>query len=325
MTIWTDAFDLLTAAQTVLIVTHPKPDGDAIGSLLGLGNQIRKMGKQVTCAVDEGVPPYLKFLPFSETVVSTLDKGEWDLLITTDIADATRGGKVGDYGIQHSKRHLNIDHHPTNPLFGDVAMVFPNAVSATEVVYDWWEATGQSCEQEVAVPLLTGIITDTQGFRTSNTTPRTLELAMRLMQKGASLTEISARTLESKNAQEFQLWKMMLPSAELEGKVAYGMVTLAQAAKVGMNDTTDAGLVQFLVNIEEAMVAVMFKERPNGQVTLSMRAKRGYNVAEVATQFGGGGHIQAAGATIDGTIDEIKAKVMPLLHEAVRKGKLDIV
>ncbi len=325
MTIWTEALAMLDAAQTVLIVTHPKPDGDAIGSLLGLGNQIRKLGKQVTCAVDEGVPPYLKFIPGSETVVSTLVAGDWDLLIMTDIADSTRGGKVGEYGLQHCKRVLNIDHHPTNPLFGDLAMVFPTAVSAAEVVYNWWDATAQSYEKEVAVPLLVGMVTDTQGFRTSNTNPRTLEIAMHLMERGASLTEITARALESKTALEFELWKMMLPSAALEGKVAYATVTLEQAAKVGMNDTTDAGLVQFLVNIEEAMIAVIFKERPQGQVTLSMRAKHGYNVAEVATQFGGGGHIQAAGATLDGTLDNIKAKVMPLLAEAVRKGKLDIV
>lgn len=325
MTNWTEATKLLIAARSVVIITHPKPDGDAIGSMLGLGNLIRTMGKDVTCAVDEGVPAYLQFLPGAEQVVSTLEAGQWDLCIATDVADETRAGQVGVYALAHADAVINIDHHPTNPMFGDVPLVYPQAVSAAEVVFDWWEHLGVHYDRDVALPLLTGIVTDTQGFRTSSTSARTLEVAMTLMRRGASLTEVTARALESKTAAEFELWKRILPTAVLDGEVITGVITLADAQAVGLDDTTDAGLVQFLINVDEAMIACVFKERPGGKVGLSLRAKRGYDVAGVALAFGGGGHIQAAGATIDGTLAEVRERVMPLLLAAASKGRLDIV
>lgn len=325
MTIWTEAYAALQAASRVVIVTHPRPDGDAIGSLLGLGNQIRTMGKDVTCAVDGGVPPYMMFLPGTETVVSTLTEGDWDLLITTDIADTTRGGDAGNYAQAHAGTIINIDHHPTNPGFGDFVLLNPNAVSAAEVVYDWWEATGQTYGREVAMPLLTGMVTDSLGFRISSTKPRTLEIAISLMERGASLTEITARTLDTRSAQEFELWKRVLPGAVREHEIAHASVTLSDAATVGFNDSTDAGLVQFLVNINEVMIAAIFKERSLGEIGISLRSKRGYDVASVAAALGGGGHIQASGATVQGSLDEVRARVLPLLHEAARKGKLEIV
>jgi phosphoesterase RecJ-like protein len=325
MTNWIEATNLLMSARSIVIVTHPRPDGDAIGSMLGLGNQIRTMGKEVICAVDEGVPAYLQFLPGAENVVSSLDAGQWDLCITTDVADETRAGQVGEYALAHAAAVINIDHHPTNPLFGDVPLVYPQAVSAAEVAFDWWEYLGVHYDRDVALPLLTGIVTDSQGFRTSSTSARTLEIAMHLMRRGASLTEVTARALESKTSSEFELWKRTLPGASLDGQVITAVVTLADAQAVGMDDTTDAGLVQFLINVEDARVACVFKERAGGQVGLSLRAKRGYDVAGVAVAFGGGGHIQAAGATINGTLADVMSRVIPLLHSAASKGRLDIV
>jgi phosphoesterase RecJ-like protein len=322
---WIEATQALQNAQNIIVVTHQRPDGDAIGSLLGLGNAIRGMGKNITCAVDDGVPEFLQFLPYSDTIVSELQAGAWDLLITTDIADQKRAGLVGEYAFAHSQTVINIDHHPTNPRFGDFHLVHDFATSAAEVVFDWWQHMGLAYGKDVAQPLLTGLVTDTLGFRTSSTTARTLEVANQLMQRGASLTEIMARTMASQTAQEFELWKRILPNAILDGEVVYASVTQADAEAVGLEDTTDAGLVEFLVNINEAMVSAIFKERPDNQVGISLRAKRGYNVAEVAKHFGGGGHIQAAGATVDGTLDEIRQRALPLLHLATQKGKLDIV
>lgn len=321
---WTKATDLLNGAVSVLIVTHIRPDGDAIGSLLGLGNALMRMGKQVTMAVDEGVPSFLSFLPNASLVVNSLDSGTWDLLITTDCADESRTGAVGAFGFAHSKHVINIDHHPTNPLFGDVALVFDTAVSASEVVFDWWEHLAFSYEQEVALPLLTGMVTDSQGFRTSSTNVRTLEIATYLMRRGASLTEVTARALSSRSLQELELWKVVLPSVVVQDGLAYVHVRLADVRRVGFNETTDADLVQFLIGIDDVMIAVVFKER-DGAVSVSMRAKRGYNVSETAVAFGGGGHVQASGATIAGTPDEVEARLLPSLREALSKGTLVIV
>ncbi len=315
---------LLEGASRVLIVAHINPDGDAIGSLLGLANAIRPMGKDVTCAVDGGVPAYLRFLPAQETVLPQLKTGDWDLVIFTDCGDQERGGAVGEWGAQHSTAIINIDHHPTNPRFGNVPIVLDTVASASEIVFMWWQFMGLPYGHEVAMPLLTGIVTDTQGFRTSATNAQTLETAMHLIQHGASLAEATARTLDTKSTQEFNLWKRILPNATIDGEVAIGVVLVEDVKAVGLSETTDADLVQLLVNIDEVRVAVVFKEREVGKISVSLRAKQGYNVAEVASKFGGGGHVQAAGVTMKGSLEEVRNLILPLLHEATQKGTLKI-
>jgi phosphoesterase RecJ-like protein len=313
------------AAERIVVVSHPHPDGDAIGSLLGLTNQLRALGKDVTCAVDEGVPEFLQFVPGSETVLPKLESGDWDLVVFVDAGDLDRAGEVGAYALAHAPRIVNIDHHPTNPRFGDVALVVPESASAAEIICELWERVGHTdYGRSVAVPLLTGMVTDTIGFRTSSTTPRTLELAVKLMQRGASLTEITARTLDVMDLDELELWKRVLPRVTVEDQIAYVSVQAADTASVGMENMTDAGIVQFLVRVNQIMVACVFKEY-DGEVRLSLRSKRGYDVASAAKSLGGGGHLQASGATLHMSLAEAEALVLPLLRDVVRKGKLEIV
>src|SRR5690606_489941 len=130
-------------------------------------------------------------------VQDELKSGEWDLMISVDASDEERTGQVGVYGRGHSQKVINLDHHATNTMFGDIYLVMPTAVSATEVVFHWLNHIGHAITIEVAVPLLTGLVTDTLGFRTSNVTSDTLGIAMKLMAVGASLHEITARTLDS--------------------------------------------------------------------------------------------------------------------------------
>lgn len=322
---WDRASAAVRAADSILIVTHISPDGDAIGSALGLANALRQQGKAVTVANDDGVPDYLQFLPGADTVVETLNGASWDVMISTDASDDTRCGAVGLFGMQHSQTVINLDHHVTNTYFGDIHLVLPSAVSAAEIVFDWWQRLGIDWNRDIAMPLLTGMVTDTIGFRVSSVTTRTLEIARELMDKGASLTEVTARTLDSKSYAELSLWKQVLPSAELDGEVIHVVVRQADIEAAGLDDPSVASLVGLLVQINEAMIAVVFKETPDNEVKISMRSKRGYNVAEVAFALGGGGHAQAAGATVSGTLDEVQARVLPMLHDAAAKGTLDIV
>jgi phosphoesterase RecJ-like protein len=323
---WTEVYNTLMAAHKIVVVSHPNPDGDAIGSLLGMGNQLRALGKDVTCAVDEGVPEFLQFIPGAETVLPVLEVGAWDVVVYVDAGDLDRAGAVGDYARANAPRIVNIDHHPTNPRFGDVALVVPEAASAAEIICELWERVGlTNYGREVATPLLTGMVTDTMGFRTSSTTARTLELAMKLMQRGASLTEITARALDVMDISELDLWKRVLPRVVVEDQIAYVSISLADANSAGMDDTTDAGLVQFLVRVNQIMVACAIKEKENNELRLSLRSKRGFDVASVAKELGGGGHLQASGATLHMPLAEAEALVLPLLREVVRKGKLEIV
>lgn len=322
---WAQATAAVDSAQTILIVTHVNPDGDAIGSLLGLANGLRERGKSPMLAVDGGVPGFLKYLPGSETVLSELSEGEWDLVISVDSSDAERSGKVGIYGQAHSKTIINLDHHPTNTRFGHIHVIIPDAVSATEIVYRWLVEMNQPVTRPVALPLLTGLVTDTNGFRTSNVKSTTLEVAQRLMEAGASLTEVTARTLGSTPYQTIQLWKQVLPSVELDGGVIHASIRRADFPNVEAGDNSSGGLVTFLLTANEAMVSAIFKELADGRIELSFRCKPGFDVATLAFSLGGGGHKQASGATIAGPLEQAKLRVLPLLRQVVATGNLTIV
>jgi len=321
---WEKATQAVREAQSVLIVTHLDPDGDAIGSLLGLGIALQARGKTVTMAVDGGVPGYLKFLPGSDEIYAKLTTRKFDLMISVDASDEERTGKVGAYGRNNSQTIINLDHHATNTAFGDIYLVMVDAVSATEVITRWLSYMDQPLTREVALSLLTGLVTDTLGFRTSNVNASTLGIAQQLTEAGVSLTEIMPRTLESKSFKSIQLWGQVLRSIELEGGVVSVDITEEDLAAVGMKDNSDAGLVSLLNQINEAMVAVIFNEMPNEQVKLSLRSKRGYDVGSVALALGGGGHEQAAGATINGPLPQAHERVLPLLKQAVEEGELII-
>ena len=322
---WTEATQAVEAAQSILIVTHLSPDGDAIGSALGLYNMLIKKCPSVTVAVDGGVPDFLEFLPHADHIRPVLTDGEWDLMISTDASDEERTGKVGEYGRAHSKTVINLDHHATNTGFGDIYVVNPDVASAAEVVYQWWEQAGYELDRDVAQPLLTGIVTDTIGFRTSAVKPGTLLAAQELMSHGASLTQITALTLDSRPYAVVDVWKRALPSVELDNGVISANITLADQENIDDRERMEYGLVGWLRQVDESMVAIVFTEDTPNQIKLSMRSKRGFDVSKVALAMGGGGHQQASGATVQGTLAEVRAKVLPLLAQAVKEGKLDIV
>ncbi len=317
---WEGGRDALHAAHTILVVTHLKPDGDAIGSLLGLTLALREQDLSVDAAVDGGVPDFLRFLPDWRSVRSVLKRGKWDLMISVDASDEERSGLVGVYGRKHSPKVINLDHHPTNTMFGDIHIVVPTAVSATEIVYDWLVKMEMPISQPVATALLTGLITDTIGFRTSNVNPKTLGVAQQLMQAGAPYLEIIERTLVSKPYSTLDLWKRALPSMQLHNRVISAVITRENLKQAGLDEMTDGGLVSTLISAEEALVAVTFKEQPENKVELSIRSKPGIDIGSVAFALGGGGHKQAAGATVSGTLEEVQARVIPMLEAAAAQG-----
>lgn len=324
---WDAARSAIADASRIVIVTHVSPDGDAIGSMLGIANMLRGMGKTVDCAVDEGVPATFAFLPNADSVKSKLFKGEWDVFISTDSSDEARTGECGAYARANSRTVINLDHHASNTLFGDIHLVQSAVSSAAEVAFNWLEQMAVELSPEIARPLLTGIVTDTIGFRTSNVTDRTLAVVQILMRSGASLTEITELTLDNRSYQSVNLWKQALQSMELhEGGVLCVTITRDDFKRAGVYENGDAGLVSFLVRVEEAMIAVVIKETgEDGQINVSMRAKPGFNVADVALELGGGGHLQASGATVSGTLADVKARTLALLVQAAKTGKRVIV
>ena len=317
---WSAASQAVADSQTILVVTHVKPDGDAIGSLLGLANALREQGKTVTAVVDGGVPGAFLFLPGAEHIQAALVSGSWQLMVSVDASDEDRTGLAGVYGRANSQRVINLDHHPTNTGFGDILLVMPEAVSATEIVFRWLQGMAHTLSADVAAPLLAGLVTDTLGFRTTNVNPATLDIARQLMEAGASLPDIVQRTLVSKPFSAVELWREALPSVRLEDGIISAVITRANLRRAHLADVTDSGLISVLISVDEAAIAVIFKETAEGRVEISLRSKPGFDVSAVAFSLGGGGHKQASGATINGPLEVAQARVVPLLKAAVKEG-----
>ena len=297
----------INAAQRVIILSHERPDGDAVGSLLALTLSLERVGKNVTPVLLEGVPSRFRFLPGADKVKTNIPS-DGDLLILVDASDLQRTG----FPIKTLPRQpdINIDHHPTNTDFALINIVNHQASATTEILYDIIPQLGLEIDTEVATNLMTGLITDTIGFRTDSVTSRTLEIASELVGIGAPMAEIYARTLNQRSFVSAQYWGRGLNRLERENGILWTTLTVEDRELVGYPGSDDADLVNLLATIEGIQVVLIFIEQVGGKVKVSWRSRPGVNVAEIAFSFGGGGHEQAAGATIEGGMQEIKERVL---------------
>jgi phosphoesterase RecJ-like protein len=317
---WTKANDLVAGAGSILVLTHVGPDGDAIGSMLGLAHALECAGKSVITAVDGGVPGDLVFIPGSASVQAALDGLAVDLVIAVDCGDASRMGEVGQVALNSGAPLINLDHHRTNTQFGVANLVDLATVAAAEGVLDWLDHMGIELDSATAYCLLTGLVTDTLCFRTDNVSSDTLGKAQRLMAHGAPLAEIVQRTVGRKSYAGLRLWSLVLPTVRLEDRVIWAVITQAMFKEVGYSGWDDAGLVSTLAQTEEAYISAVFKEKPDGRIEIGFRAVPGFDTANVAVVLGGGGHKLASGATVHEPLDTLVPRVIEMLKAEVRRG-----
>lgn len=307
------ALSLITQAQRIFIVTHADPDGDAIGSLLGLGWALASLGKEVTLACADGVPAPFRFLPGSEDVV-TIGPAGHDLVIGLDASEPSRYGDA-----YHPQRYadiplLVIDHHVTNEGFGTVDLINPDAAATAEMLFELIQALGVKVDSRMATCLLAGLLTDTQGFRTANTTSRTLGVAMRLMEAGASLAELTHQLFETRSLASLRVLGRALSEMHLESRILWSEISQATLRECQATPGDASGIVNVLSSARDADVAVVFREKSDGSVDVGMRSAPGINLAFVALRLGGGGHPQAAGCLLPGPLPAARARVLRELH-----------
>lgn len=317
---WTEAHDLVTHAQSILVLTHVGPDGDAIGSMLGLAHALRRAGKNVITAVDEGVPPELTFLPGAKAVRPALDGLAVDLVIAVDCGDESRMGQVGQVAIQSGAPLINLDHHRTNTQFGVANLVDVETAAAAEGVLDWLDRMSLDVDATASYCLLTGIVSDTLCFRTDSTTPATLDKARRLMANGAPLSEIVQRTVNRKSYAGLRMWSVVLPTVQFEDHVIWAVITREKFAEAGYTGHDDDGLVSTLIQVEEAYISVVFREKDDDTAEIGIRAVPGFDVSITAASLGGGGHKLASGATIREPLDSLVPRVIEMLKAEARRG-----
>jgi len=307
------ASQLIQSAHRPLLICHIAPDGDAIGSLTGLGRALRQMGLEPIVACSDPIPARFNHIPGVGAIVQDVGAA-FDLVVSLDCSDLERLGHFPQMPTFASTPLLNIDHHLTNLNFGDVNLVDPDASSTAEVVLRLLEYMALPLDAELATCLLTGIVTDTRGFRTSNVTTQVIEAALQLMRAGASLPYITHYSLNRRPTTAIHLWGAALAQLRVVGRVIWTSIPLAMRRAAGYTGNGDAGLVSFLVSADDADAAVVFVEREDGRVEVGLRAAPGFNVAQVALQLGGGGHALAAGCTLPGPLEEVQAQVLVALQ-----------
>jgi bifunctional oligoribonuclease and PAP phosphatase NrnA len=317
----------LIAAQRILVLCHVDPDGDAIGSLLGLGWLLRGVQgeRTVILTCQDPVPPNLRFLPGADDIVAEPPDLAWNVIVALDASDPRRLGTPLPRcpgGCLPTHRSIVIDHHITNTFFGDVHLRQSRALRLLRRSSPTWQSPSASRLPARQPPAcLTGLLTDTLGFRTANTTAAALATGMRLVEAGGNLAELSQRTLSDRPLAVLRLWGAALNRLHIKDGVISVAVSREMRREAGISDEETGELVSQLITANEARVAAVFTEIEDGKVKVSLRARRGYNVADTALSLGGGGHPQAAGCMLSGTLEEVQDRLLPLLAAIAEQGE----
>ena len=304
--------DRLSKANKIVIASHVRPDGDAIGSLLGLGLALRDAGKSVQMTLADGVPHSFKYLEGSQ-LIKKEPSGSYDTFITVDCADFKRTGKIFE---NFGQPDINIDHHKTNEKFGKLNLIEAEEVATAAILTNYLPAWGLKITQPIATALLTGLITDTLGFRTSNITPEALRQAATLMEAGVDMPDIYMRALVTKSFPAARYWGAGLSSLQSKHKIVWGTLTMKDRKAAGYGGNDDADLINMISSIDGNKVGMIFVEQNDNHVKISWRAlKAGVDVSLVAKHYQGGGNAAAAGADIQGSLSEVQKDVLKKTRE----------
>ncbi len=312
-----EAIALIRSGTRFLLLAHLYPDGDVLGSQLGLGLSLRAAGRHVVFACHHPVSEPYHFLPGADEV-QQWKEGQvgHDVVVTLDCPDPSRVGGLLEGSREPDTRVLNIDHHGDNRQYGDVNWIEPGAAATGEMVYELIAAAALPLTPEVAINLYTAIVADTGSFCYSNTTPKTFRIAARLVEAGADPARVAVQLYETRNLAGLHLLGRILQHVETDpdGAVAWVVIGRAEAASPDLPEAED--FVTYPRSLRTAKVAILFRELP-GEVKISLRAKGEVNVARIAAALGGGGHPNAAGLVLKADLAEAKTRVLAAVREAV--------
>jgi phosphoesterase RecJ-like protein len=311
--------ELIETKRRFAITSHIRPDGDSLGSSLGLYWLLRALDKEVEVIMRDPVPPAYQQLPGAETVrvTSSIDH-PYHAAFVIECSDITRPG-LKDLDKQLV---VNIDHHSTTALFGKINWIDSTASAVGEMIYNLCKATGVRVSREIAECVYTALITDTGSFHYSNTTERTFKVASELVRSGVRPAKTAEAVFASYPWGRIQLLGEVLSTArrDASGRVACMRQTLEMQSRTQASDEATDGFVNYPLTVGEVEAVALLRECEPGTYRTSLRSKGDVNVARVAGSFGGGGHRNAAGCTLKGDWDEVEAQIMGLLSEAVERA-----
>ena len=304
-----------------VLLSHVRPDGDAIGSQLGLAHGLRELGKEVTLLTEDGVPGSLQFLPGAD-LIQTPDGSEIsaDVVFALDTATKPRLGDRVNAAVAGVPLWINMDHHVTNPRYAHLNHIDSTAPATGEILYDFMSSTAVPINAASAENLYAAISTDTGSFQFPSTTAKTYRIGAELVEKGVRLGELNGLLYENYPFRRIELLRELLNALKLtgDGKVASWRLTQATVSSLGLQPDDSEGLIDHIRAIEGVKVAVFFEELPTVKIRVSSRSKDDrIDVGKVCGHFGGGGHRLAAGARMRGPIEDAEAKFLNQVYDAL--------
>lgn len=305
--------------RRIMVTSHVNPDGDSISSQLALASVLKTLGKQVSIINQDPVPERYRFLPGWESISGQRETPNVTAVCVMDCANPERIGKAAELITPATMELIVIDHHVSNNGFGHIQYIDTGASSTCELVYRISQKLGVKLSAEQATILLSGIMTDSGGFRYSNTSPVTLRTAALLMESGAELAWISEQLYFQQPLRHLKVLGQLFSDLKTaaNGKVSWVALTQEIARKHGFDITDSEEFVSHVLSVKGAEVGLLFKEQGNGIVRISFRSKGRVDVNRLAAMFGGGGHLQAAGARVRGSIDEVTKKVIETVEREI--------
>ncbi len=297
-------------ANTIIILTHESPDGDAVGSSLAMYQALKQMGKDVDIVMPEH-PKTFDFLPCADEIkIVGRDDIVYDLAISLDCTDTNRLEGF-DPWYDEAKVKISIDHHGTNSMYGDYNYVDPVSPACSQILIVVLTSMGIEINKDIGKCILAGIITDTGGFRYSGVTTETFEFVADLLRLGVNVSEIYKKVLQVKTRANFYLTKLAIDRMEFfeDGKITFTYITKEDEKNTLAEAGDHEGLVEIGRDLEGVEVSIFLRETDKG-FKASLRSNEYVNVAEVASIFSGGGHVRAAGCTIPYQLEQAKEKII---------------
>ena len=313
---------VLREHQRFAILGHVRPDGDALGSQLALALSLQQLGKEVRAWNEDGMLEKYSFLPRAELLTKPPSAAEdVDVAIALDTAIQNRLG-TALAAVRSTKIWINIDHHPSNPGYGDLVIVDQHAPATGEIIFGLIKSQGLPFDHDIAENLFAAISTDTGSFQYAKTSARTFEIAAELVRTGGlDVGQLSQQLYENYPRRRLELLRELLRSMRFieGGRAASFSLSLKTAAELGVLPEDNEGLIDHLRSIRGVIVAVFFEELADGKVRVSMRSKSdAVDVCAICQKFGGGGHTAAAGARVRGTLTEVEEKVLEEIREVLK-------
>ncbi len=308
----------IAAHSSFLVTSHESPDGDAVGSVLALGNYLRRLGKDVTVYLRDPLPDLYAYLPMADRLVHTIPPRVFDICFVLDVGEFRRAGEelVNFKGIG---TFINVDHHLHCERFGAINLIDPEAAATGCLVYRIIKAAGDEVDNDIALCIYTAVITDTGSFRYSNSNQEAFDIAGEMVAHGVNAWSVAEKLYESQPKERLELLTLALANLTVapRGDVASITVTLDMYEKTGANAELTDGFVNYPRSIRGVEVAVFFREIEPALFKVGFRSKGKVNVSALAAEFGGGGHHNAAGCTVAGLLEEVRDKVFAHLAHAL--------